>query len=334
MADLDRLLERSSRTFALSIPLLPPPTRREVSVAYLLFRIADTFEDATRWEPARRIGALSEFCALLKSPSLPAVDAAAHRWVSDPPCDHEGYLELLAEAPDVFEDFLSLSPPAIAEIRDRVIASAEGMAGFVGRSSPAGELRLARVEDLRSYCYVVAGLVGEMLTALFLLDRPELSESAAFLSARAATFGEGLQLVNILKDAGSDRSEGRSYLPEGIPRADIFALARGSARSLGVRARAPGGGRAAGNRGVHGASGGAGVGDSRARGEARAGIESPEAPGGPDREPVEPRPRPRTPRRPSARPPLRRSAGRPTLNPPVCTRVRLLYDSVKSGASP
>jgi farnesyl-diphosphate farnesyltransferase len=230
MADLDRLLERSSRTFALSIPLLPPPTRREVSVAYLLFRIADTFEDATRWEPARRIRALSEFCALLKNPSLPAVDAAAHRWVTDPPCDHEGYLELLAETPDVFDDFLALSPAAIAEIRDRVIASAEGMAGFVGRSSPAGELRLAHVEDLRSYCYVVAGLVGEMLTALFLLDRPELSAAAAFLSARAASFGEGLQLVNILKDAGSDRTEGRSYLPEGVARADVFALARADLR--------------------------------------------------------------------------------------------------------
>jgi farnesyl-diphosphate farnesyltransferase len=230
MADLDRLLERSSRTFALSIPLLPPPTRREVSVAYLLFRIADTFEDATRWEPARRIRALSEFCALLKSPSLPAVDAAAHRWVADPPCDHEGYLELLAETPDVFDDFLSLSPAAIAEIRDRVIASAEGMAGFVGRSSPAGELALADVEDLRSYCYVVAGLVGEMLTALFLLDRPQLSAAAAFLSARAASFGEGLQLVNILKDAGSDRTEGRSYLPEGVARADVFALARADLR--------------------------------------------------------------------------------------------------------
>ncbi|HZD06425.1 MAG TPA: squalene/phytoene synthase family protein, partial [Longimicrobiales bacterium] len=45
MADLGRLLDRTSRTFALNIPLLPQPTRREVTVAYLLFRIADTFED-------------------------------------------------------------------------------------------------------------------------------------------------------------------------------------------------------------------------------------------------------------------------------------------------
>src|SRR5580658_3414801 len=49
MADVDRLLLHTSRTFALAIPQLPEPLRREVGVAYLLFRIADTFEDATRW---------------------------------------------------------------------------------------------------------------------------------------------------------------------------------------------------------------------------------------------------------------------------------------------
>ncbi len=41
-ADLDTLLAETSRTFALAIPLLPEPTRHEVGVAYLLFRVADT----------------------------------------------------------------------------------------------------------------------------------------------------------------------------------------------------------------------------------------------------------------------------------------------------
>ena len=52
-ADLEDLLEKTSRTFALSIPVLPEPTRREVMIAYLLFRIADTFEDAAHWPPER-----------------------------------------------------------------------------------------------------------------------------------------------------------------------------------------------------------------------------------------------------------------------------------------
>src|SRR5580700_1817276 len=66
MPDIDRLLLRTSRTFALAIPQLPDPLRREVGVAYLLFRVADTFEDATRWPRADRLAALADFERLLR----------------------------------------------------------------------------------------------------------------------------------------------------------------------------------------------------------------------------------------------------------------------------
>jgi phytoene/squalene synthetase len=46
MVDLADLLQRTSRTFGLAIPRLSEPTRTEVTIAYLLFRIADTLEDA------------------------------------------------------------------------------------------------------------------------------------------------------------------------------------------------------------------------------------------------------------------------------------------------
>ena len=65
VADLVDLLEKTSRTFALSIPPLPEPTRREVTVAYLLFRIADTFEDAAPMAPEVRIRALRDFKGLV-----------------------------------------------------------------------------------------------------------------------------------------------------------------------------------------------------------------------------------------------------------------------------
>ncbi len=57
-AGLRPLLQKTSRTFALTIPLLPEPLQTEVATAYLLFRIIDTFEDATRWDAARRAKAL------------------------------------------------------------------------------------------------------------------------------------------------------------------------------------------------------------------------------------------------------------------------------------
>lgn len=237
MPTLETLLERTSRTFALSIPVLPEPTRREVMVAYLLFRIADTFEDAAHWEAARRIEALHDFNALLRQYSKAQAQRLSAGWSAAGPSPHEGYRELIAEVPFVLDAFFALSPEAVEPVRAHVIRSAEGMAGFVARTS-AGVLTLLDLSDLKGYCYVVAGIVGQMLTELFLLGRSELSEIAPWLRERAATFGEALQLVNILKDSASDGAEGRSYLPAGVPRAEVFALARRdletAARYIGV----------------------------------------------------------------------------------------------------
>src|SRR6185437_6254885 len=67
---------------------------------------------------------------------------------------------------------------------------------------------------------------GEMLTELFVLERPSLARVAEDLRARAAEFGEGLQLVNILKDARPDAAEGRTFLQRQAPLAEVFVLAR------------------------------------------------------------------------------------------------------------
>ncbi len=230
MADLASLLEKTSRTFALSIPVLPEPTHREVMIAYLLFRIADTFEDAAHWQPERRIAALNDFSGLLTAYSRPEAERLAATWSSAYPSPHAGYRELITEVPSVLDAFFALSPGAVDPVRRHVIRSAQGMAGYVARTR-GGRLVLADVADLKAYCYVVAGIVGEMLTEIFLLGRDGLSAIAAFLRERAATFGEALQLVNILKDSAVDASEGRSYLPASTSREEVFALAR---HDLGV----------------------------------------------------------------------------------------------------
>ena len=55
---------------------LPEPTRREVTISYLLFRIADTFEDSASWTRKRRIRALEIFCDLLANPRRRRVRAS------------------------------------------------------------------------------------------------------------------------------------------------------------------------------------------------------------------------------------------------------------------
>ncbi len=230
MPRLEDLLEKTSRTFALSIPVLPEPTRREVTIAYLLFRIADTFEDASHWTPEARIAALDDFERLLSDYDRARAEVLARDWVARGVASHAGYRELMAETPFVLEAFLALSPRAVPPIREHVIRSARGMASIVARTRE-GALTLHSIPDLKDYCYLVAGIVGEMLTELFVLDRPALAPIAGFLRERAATFGEALQLVNILKDAAGDAVEGRRYLPREVPLAEVFALAR---RDLGV----------------------------------------------------------------------------------------------------
>ena len=77
VANLDVLLEKTSRTFALSIPMLPEPTRRHVALAYLLFRVADTFEDAAQWPRDRRLAALDDLTLMLETPGGEEATAGA-----------------------------------------------------------------------------------------------------------------------------------------------------------------------------------------------------------------------------------------------------------------
>jgi farnesyl-diphosphate farnesyltransferase len=229
--DLERLLLGSSRTFALAIPQLPRPTRDEVTLAYLLFRVADTFEDATSWPRRRRIEALATFEALLAGPGAAEPEQVAACWAAEVPCEQPGYRDLLSRLPQVLEAFFALSPAAVDLIRAHTVRTARGMAGFVARTDETGELRLRDLADLHAYCYVVAGIVGELLTELFLLGRPALAPAAGYLRQRSRAFGEGLQLVNILKDSAVDAAQGRRYLPAGVPCAEVLALARGNLRA-------------------------------------------------------------------------------------------------------
>ncbi len=195
-------------------------------MAYLLFRIADTFEDAHSWPAERRAACLEEFARLVWAGDVEGSAAASARWLEGRPTEHAGYRELLAAAPAVLEACRALAPRSRAVIAEHVGRTCLGMAGYVGQTDAGGRLELRDVEDLREYCYVVAGIVGELLTELFLIHDPALAGREAYLRQRAAAFGEALQLVNILKDSAADAAEGRRFLPAGADLARIFVMAR------------------------------------------------------------------------------------------------------------
>ncbi len=100
-----------------------------------------------------------------------------------------------------------------AAIRRCVDAMCHGMHQFQRTASVRG---LDTVADLDSYCYYVAGVVGEMLTELFCSHSPDIEQHRAALSRLAPSFAQGLQMTNILKDVWEDRSRGACWLPQEV----------------------------------------------------------------------------------------------------------------------
>ena len=89
----------------------------------------------------------------------------------------------------------------------------EGMQAFQEMKSPSG---LRDLTQLDHYCYHVAGVVGEMLTELFCQHSEEISKNRERLFALAVSFGQGLQMTNILKDLWDDRARGACWLPRDV----------------------------------------------------------------------------------------------------------------------
>ena len=219
----DQILPHVSRTFALTIPQLPPGLRIAVTSAYLLCRIADTIEDEPALSPPETLAYLQRFSAVLLGDANPAALAreVAER-LSDQTLPTER--ELVSNMGRVIAVMSRLNEPQRVEIHRCVELMCSGMPRFQFSASLKG---LARSSDLDDYCYYVAGVVGEMLTDLFCDYSPEIARNRPALSAMAASFAEGLQMTNILKDVWEDRARGACWLPQevfarhGIDLADV-----------------------------------------------------------------------------------------------------------------
>jgi len=226
----DQILPHVSRTFALTIPQLPMPLRVAVVNAYLLCRIADTIEDEPALAAAETRVLLQRFAAVVSGREAAAALAReiAGR-LSDRTLPAER--ELVANMERVVRVTARLGEQRAAILRCIELMS-DGMHGFQRTASLRG---LARSSDLDSYCYYVAGVVGEMLTELFCQHSPAVAAQRATLEDLAVSFAEGLQLTNILKDFWEDRSRGACWLPQEVFSRHGVELGELSARRLDGR---------------------------------------------------------------------------------------------------
>jgi farnesyl-diphosphate farnesyltransferase len=237
---LGDLLRRVSRSFYLSLAILPRPLREPLGLAYLLARAADTVADTrlvSRPERVAHVETLRRACA------GGAVDTAAVARACGPHQAHAAERRLLERVDAVLAAVERLAPADRERVRAVLATITEGMlfdlARFPGEDA-RGLAALETLEELDHYTYLVAGCVGAFWTDMHLAHRPRLAGwDAAAMRAMGVRFGKALQLTNVLRDVPADLAQGRCYLPAaelsglGLGPSDLLTAAgAGRARPL------------------------------------------------------------------------------------------------------
>lgn len=215
------ILSSVSRTFALTIPLLPPIIEKVVGNTYLLCRIVDTIEDAAELTPEakKNLSALFLDVVLERAPVESFVDLCLDALKN---YSNHDELDLIAHTPTVLRILHTCSSHDQEAVSRCVSIMSEGMSRFHGRQTEAGLKDLSEFED---YCYVVAGVVGELLTSIFRHYSPQFSKNIQGHENLAIAFGQALQMTNILKDSPEDRARGVSWKPANLSQLDLLQIA-------------------------------------------------------------------------------------------------------------
>lgn len=217
---LTELLQAVSRSFYLTLRVLPASVRPQIGLAYLLARTTDTISDTELVPVARRLAALNELRRAFAGDSpLETVsfsDLAAAQ-PQQPGGGTNAERVLLERAGEALACLNSLSAEDRQLVRDVLATITSGQEMDLQRFGSAGAGRivpLATDAELDDYTYRVAGCVGEFWTKMccaHVFVRAGLDEAA--LLRDGVRFGKGLQLVNILRDLPRDLKQGRCYLP-------------------------------------------------------------------------------------------------------------------------
>lgn len=215
------ILGSVSRTFALTIPLLPSAMEKVVGNTYLLCRIVDTIEDAADLSPQTKqeLSALFLQAVLEKVPVESFVKPCLEALRS---YGNQDELDLIAHTPTVLRILHTCSNSDQQAVSRCVSIMSEGMSHFHGKQTKDG---LKDLQEFEEYCYVVAGVVGELLTTIFSNHSPAFARQIQNQEGLAIAFGQALQMTNILKDSPEDRARGVSWKPAEISQSQLLDIA-------------------------------------------------------------------------------------------------------------
>ena len=214
---IDTLLEGTSRSFYLSLKVLPKNIRRHIGLTYLLARLADTIADSKVGENKILLQSLKEYNARIQDSNKELPDFTKLASIQE----NKSESELLSDAIipvnylEKTDKFTDSDRQKIRRCLDVIIG---GQSLDLERFTDASGnqiISLDNEEELDDYTYRVAGSVGELWTHMSLDHLFEMdSEMQEILFIKALNFGKSLQLINILRDLPEDLLMGRCYLPK------------------------------------------------------------------------------------------------------------------------
>ena len=209
------ILRSVSRSFYLSIRFLPVQLREPIALAYLLARATDSVADTPGISVPVRIETLKILSDGIqgKASRDVVVDLIA---AFVPLQEKTSERQLLESLPDCLGWLSQMEQADRNDIRGVLEKITHGQMLDLQRFDNPQEIRaLGTAADLDEYTYLVAGSVGEFWTRLcfrHVQNFARLSEDE--MLALGKRYGMALQLINVLRDAGSDLRAGRCYFPE------------------------------------------------------------------------------------------------------------------------
>tara|TARA_B100001013_G_C24610071_1_gene442772 strand:+ start:150 stop:1202 length:1053 start_codon:yes stop_codon:yes gene_type:complete len=208
-ANILKELKIVSRSFYLTLRVLPGKIFAPAGVAYLIARYIDNIVDD------KSIPINYKKDHLYKIRESFTTNTINGNLDEFPICKTEKSDTKISTYKDLFDTLSSkdqnLVSKVLLEITDGMIFELKKF----GEYSPNELKPLSTYSELDNYIYKIAGSVGEFFTGLILLHEQKLKLSNTdYLFEMGICFGKALQLTNIIRDFKTDLIEGKCYLPE------------------------------------------------------------------------------------------------------------------------
>ncbi len=212
------VLKGVSRSFYLTLAILPQAVRSQIGLAYLFARAADTIADTGELDDAIRLQSLQELKRQLAkdNPEWSQIQKIQAQVITKQPNpDERRLLEKLEQCFRIYLGFPHVDRAHIAQVISILIGGMEFDLQQFPQKSGNAVSALQDASDFEFYTYAVAGCVGEFWTKMMCAHLPGMRQwDRSTMIPMGIRFGKGLQMVNILRDLPQDLSNGRCYIPK------------------------------------------------------------------------------------------------------------------------